>query len=95
MQSTLENSNSDTSLTLREIESLNLFSQGNIYTTKIVRPAKQKHLIAPSILVGTLKPPKLLNIEFTDSVLPKYSESDKEKGNYINYFQFNHAVKRF
>jgi len=79
MQSTLEDSNPDISPTLREIESLNLFSQGNIYTTKIVRPAKQKHFIAPTILVGTLKPPKLLNIEFTGSVLPKYSESDKEK----------------
>ena len=86
MQNTLEDSNPDTSPTLREIESLNLFSQGNIYTTKIVRPAKQKHFIAPTILVGTLKPPKLLNIEFTSSELPSYSESDKEKGNYINYF---------
>ena len=89
MQSTLENSNPDTSPTLREIESLNLFSQGNIYTTKIVRLAKQKHFIAPTILVGTLKPPKLLNIEFTGGVLPNCPESDKEKGNYFNYFLFN------
>ena len=86
MKNTFEDSNPETSPTLQEIESLNLFSQGNIYTTKIVRPENQKHFIAPSILVGTLKPPKLLNIEFTSSELPSYSESDKEKGNYINYF---------
>ena len=80
MKNTLEDSNPDSSPSLREIESLNLFSQGNIYTTKIVRPAKQKHFIAPSILVGTLKPPKLLSIEFTGPVLQNYSDSDKEKG---------------
>ena len=52
----------------REVDSFNLFSQGNIYTTKIVGQATctssndDTCAASQSILVGTLKPPKILNI---------------------------------
>ena len=82
-----EDSESDPCPALREIESLNLFSQGNIYTTKIIhRPewrlsAKQMTAGTSSILVGTLKPPKLLNINLIDVEQNIQSEAAQDQGN--------------
>ena len=57
----------DSNPAFREIESFNLFSQGNIYTTKVMKqrksPSEMDIRTQPtSILVGTLKPAKILNI---------------------------------
>lgn len=63
----------------REVESFNLFSQGNIYTTKIVQHGTCTSLnndacaASESLLVGTLKPPKILNIH-----LPSLECSNQE-----------------
>ena len=87
MDVTNHDTESDSRPSLREIESLNLFSQGNIYTTKIIRrpegqsSAKQKNGGTSSILVGTLKPPKLLNINLVDVEQNIQSELAKDQGN--------------
>ena len=86
MESNDKDNESDAIPALKELESLNLFSQGNIYTTKIVHQQKsslssnQNDTRVPSILVGTLKPPKLLNIEFRNNQQNATSESVSEKG---------------
>ena len=83
----------------REVEKYNLFSQGNIYTTQqIIRPM-QSDISSESIsclgqgsthlLVGTLKPPKILsimvpNMDFNDPLLIA-----KDEGN-INIACFTH-----
>ena len=77
---------SDSPPLFREVESFNLFSQGNIYTTKIIqRPTcissnNDMYVGSKSLLVGTLKPPKILNIN-----LPSL-ECSNEEGNKIHYF---------
>ena len=86
MENNVKVNESDAIPSFHELESLNLFSQGNIYTTKIVRQQKcssshsQKDTRWPSILVGTLKPPKLLNIEFQNDQQYTKLESVSEKG---------------
>ena len=57
----------DSNLAFREIESFNLFSQGNIYTTKVMKQRKSSPEMdietqPTSILVGTLKGAKIPNI---------------------------------
>lgn len=85
MESNVKDNESDTIPSFHELESLNLFSQGNIYTTKIVRQQKcsssqnQTDTKGLSILVGTLKPPKLLNIEFQNDQQNANLESVSEK----------------
>ena len=75
----------------REVESFNLFSQGNIYTTKIVQGAtsllseKGANVGSASLLVGTLKPPKILNIALSKSELYYSPEQIKGKGNIKRY----------
>ena len=74
----------------RELESFNLFSQGNIYTTKVARqpkwssPTNQIHSGVPNILVGTLKPPRLLSIHFNGIKEIENSALDQERGKQIN-----------
>ena len=73
----------------REVEKYNLFSQGNIYTTQqIIRPvrsdisSKSINSLGQSsthLLVGTLKPPKILsivvpNMAFNDPLLTAKDE---------------------
>ena len=63
----LDNGMADSNPAFREIESFNLFSQGNIYTTKVMKQRKSPTEMdigtqPTSILVGTLKPAKILNI---------------------------------
>ena len=73
---------SDSPSLFREVESFNLFSQGNIYTTKIVQHPKKctfsdndMYAVSESLLVGTLKPPKILSID-----LPSLG-CDNQEGN--------------
>ena len=86
MESKVKDNESDAIPSFHELESLNLFSQGNIYTTKIVRQQTwslsktQNDTTVPSILVGTLKPPKLLSIEFQNNQQNTNSDSFTEKG---------------
>ena len=87
MESNVQDNESNATPSFHELESLNLFSQGNIYTTKIIhRPQgrlspKQKNVGTSSILVGTLKPPKLLNINLIDVEQNIHSESAEDQGN--------------
>ena len=63
----LDDRMADSNVAFREIESFNLFSQGNIYTTNVMKnrklpPEMDIGTQPTSILVGTLKPAKILNI---------------------------------
>merc|ERR1711953_1393836 len=76
----------DSNLAFREIESFNLFSQGNIYTTKVMKQRKSPPEMdlgtqPTSILVGTLKPAKILNIipkkTYTNESIEENENEDK------------------
>ena len=73
----------------REVERYNLFSQGNIYTTKAIhhfyRTETPSYLGngSTNLLVGTLKPPKILSIMIPNMESNVSSETMKQEGNYI------------
>ena len=75
----------DSNLAFREIESFNLFSQGNIYTTKVMKQRKSSPEMdigtqPTSILVGTLKPAKILNIIPKKTYTNESMEENKNEG---------------
>ena len=66
-KTSLDDRMADSNPAFHEIESFNLFSQGNIYTTKVMKQRESPPEIGigtqpTSILTGTLKPAKILNI---------------------------------
>ena len=83
----LEQDNSNLSPQFRELECFNLFSQGNIYTTKIIQrplwlPSKMSMAVgSPNLMVGTLKPPKILSIALSNMESYDHFASNREEGN--------------
>ena len=82
----------DSNLAFREIESFNLFSQGNIYTTKVMKqktspPETDIGTQPTSILVGTLKPAKILNIIPKKTYTNESIEENENEGikHYMTY----------
>ena len=73
----------------RELETFNLFSQGNIYTSKITNrplclpPKTSMGVESPGLMVGTLKPPKILSIALPNMESNDTSVRDIEEGNEI------------
>ena len=81
-----QNNTSNLATKFCEVERYNLFSQGNIYTTKTVDQPIRASLTADighgstNLLVGTLKPPKILSIMTPNTESNKTSETTKEEG---------------
>ena len=81
-----QNGTSNVPTIFREVERYNLFSQGNIYTTKIVNHPIQESSTpylghrSASLLVGTLKPPKILSITVPNMESNNPLEPIKDEG---------------